>query len=172
MNERSDIRAAGRMPDASAQIPALSAGRAQRPHLAVQTHRKGADLVAPWTCVTATGRSPSDEPRPEGANVRPLVDIGLKEVEIASPSASKTELNFTRWLIEEGEGANDVSLQVLVQCPGRVDRAHRRSSHRVPTNQSSISSTRPPAATPPHLPQALAEVEQIAAHGAKSEHRT
>ena len=45
-----------------------------------------------------------------------LLDMGFKEIEIGFPSASQTDFDFARWAIEEGNVADDVSLQVLVQC--------------------------------------------------------
>ncbi|GAA4118711.1 2-isopropylmalate synthase [Aminobacter aganoensis] len=45
-----------------------------------------------------------------------LLDMGFKEIEIGFPSASQTDFDFARWCIEEGNVADDVSLQVLVQC--------------------------------------------------------
>ncbi len=45
-----------------------------------------------------------------------LVDMGFKEIEIGFPSASQTDFDFARWCIEQGHIADDISLQVLVQC--------------------------------------------------------
>ncbi|WP_062228685.1 2-isopropylmalate synthase [Aureimonas frigidaquae] len=45
-----------------------------------------------------------------------LKDMNFKEIEIGFPSASQTDFDFTRWAVEEGGVAEDVSLQVLVQC--------------------------------------------------------
>ena len=45
-----------------------------------------------------------------------LKDMNFKEIEIGFPSASQTDFDFTRWAVEEGGVADDVSLQVLVQC--------------------------------------------------------
>ncbi len=45
-----------------------------------------------------------------------LLDMNFKEIEIGFPSASQTDFDFARWCIEEGNVADDVSLQVLVQC--------------------------------------------------------
>ncbi len=44
-----------------------------------------------------------------------LVRIGFKEIEIGFPSASQTEFNFVRQLIEEGRIPEDVTVQVLTQ---------------------------------------------------------
>ncbi|SDU02430.1 2-isopropylmalate synthase [Verrucomicrobium sp. GAS474] len=45
-----------------------------------------------------------------------LVKIGFKEIEVGFPSASETEYNFMRRLIEEGRIPDDVAIQVLVQA--------------------------------------------------------
>ena len=47
-----------------------------------------------------------------------LVKCGFKEIEIGFPSASPTEFEFTRRLIEENRIPNDVTIQVLVQARG------------------------------------------------------
>jgi hypothetical protein len=62
-----------------------------------------------------------------------LVDIGVKEIEIGFPSASETEYEICRELIEGGHIPDDVTIQVLVQArehlirktfghPGRKER--------------------------------------------------
>ena len=45
-----------------------------------------------------------------------LVKIGFKEIEVGFPSASDTEFNFIRRLVEEKRIPADVTLQVLVQA--------------------------------------------------------
>ncbi|MGZ0656258.1 2-isopropylmalate synthase [Coraliomargarita sp. W4R53] len=45
-----------------------------------------------------------------------LVGIGFKEIEVGFPSASDTEFNFIRRLVEEKRIPEDVTLQVLVQA--------------------------------------------------------
>ena len=45
-----------------------------------------------------------------------LVKIGFKEIEVGFPSASDTEFNFVRRLVEEKRIPADVTLQVLVQA--------------------------------------------------------
>ena len=47
---------------------------------------------------------------------RLLVDMGFKEIEIGFPSASQTEYNFVRLLIETGIIPDDVTIQVLTQA--------------------------------------------------------
>ena len=45
-----------------------------------------------------------------------LVDMGFKEIEIGFPSASETEYEICRKLIEDGHIPDDVAIQVLVQA--------------------------------------------------------
>ena len=45
-----------------------------------------------------------------------LVGIGFKEIEVGFPSASQTDFDFQRQIIEEGLIPDDVTIQVLVQC--------------------------------------------------------
>ena len=52
-----------------------------------------------------------------------LVAIGFKEIEVAFPSASQTEFDFVRSLIEEGAIPEDVSIQVLT--PAREELIQR-----------------------------------------------
>lgn len=45
-----------------------------------------------------------------------LVKVGFKEIEVGFPSASQTDFDFVRRIIEEGLVPDDVTLQVLVQA--------------------------------------------------------
>src|SRR5271163_5280081 len=45
-----------------------------------------------------------------------LVDIGFKEIEVGFPSASQTDFDFQRLIIDENMIPEDVEIQVLVQC--------------------------------------------------------
>jgi 2-isopropylmalate synthase len=45
-----------------------------------------------------------------------LVDVGFKEIEVGFPSASQTDFDFQRLIIDEGLVPDDVEIQVLVQC--------------------------------------------------------
>ena len=45
-----------------------------------------------------------------------LVDVGLKEIEVGFPSASQTDFDFVRELIEGGHIPDDVTIQVLTQA--------------------------------------------------------
>ncbi len=44
-----------------------------------------------------------------------LVKIGIKEIEVAFPSASQTDFDFVRKLVEEDRIPNDVTIEVLTQ---------------------------------------------------------
>jgi len=45
-----------------------------------------------------------------------LVGIGFKEIEVAFPSASQTDFDFVRFLIDSGKIPDGVAIQVLTQC--------------------------------------------------------
>ena len=45
-----------------------------------------------------------------------LVDVGVKEIEVAFPSASQTDFDFVRLLIEDGHIPEDTTIQVLTQA--------------------------------------------------------
>ncbi|MFC3151346.1 2-isopropylmalate synthase [Litoribrevibacter euphylliae] len=45
-----------------------------------------------------------------------LVEVGFKEIEIGFPAASQPDYDFVRWLIEENQIPDDVTVQVLVQA--------------------------------------------------------
>jgi 2-isopropylmalate synthase len=45
-----------------------------------------------------------------------LVKMGFKEIEVAFPSASQTDFDFVRSVIEGGKVPGDVAIQVLTQC--------------------------------------------------------
>jgi 2-isopropylmalate synthase len=45
-----------------------------------------------------------------------LVQLGFKEIEVGFPSASQTDFDFIRQIIEEDMIPDDVTVQVLVQC--------------------------------------------------------
>ena len=49
-----------------------------------------------------------------------LVRIGFKEIEVGFPSASQTEFDFVRKLIEEDLVPKDVTIQVLTQARGEL----------------------------------------------------
>lgn len=45
-----------------------------------------------------------------------LLEIGFKTIEVGFPAASQTDYDFVRWLIEEKQIPDDVTIQVLVQA--------------------------------------------------------
>lgn len=45
-----------------------------------------------------------------------LVSMGFKEIEVGFPSASETEFNFVRRLVEDNLIPDDVHIQILTQC--------------------------------------------------------
>src|SRR6478735_2992267 len=45
-----------------------------------------------------------------------LVAMGYKEIEVGFPSASQTDYDFVRQLIEQDMIPDDVTIQVLTQC--------------------------------------------------------
>lgn len=52
-----------------------------------------------------------------------LVEIGLKEIEVAFPAASQTDFDFVRELIEGGHIPDDVTIEVLTQArPHLIER--------------------------------------------------
>jgi len=65
-----------------------------------------------------------------------LVRCGFKEIEVGFPSASNTEFNFNRRLIEEKRAPSDVWLQVLVQA--REDLIERTFESLVGANKAII----------------------------------
>ncbi|MFI5053473.1 MAG: 2-isopropylmalate synthase [Acidimicrobiia bacterium] len=54
-----------------------------------------------------------------------LVKIGFKEIEVGFPSASQTDFEFVRQLVEEDLIPDDVTIQVLTQCrEGLIERTY------------------------------------------------
>ena len=52
-----------------------------------------------------------------------LVRMGYKEIEVGFPSASQTDYDFVREIIEQGAIPDDVTIQVLTQCrPELIER--------------------------------------------------
>jgi len=52
-----------------------------------------------------------------------LVRMGYKEIEVGFPSASQTDYDFVREIIEQGAVPDDVTIQVLTQCrPELIER--------------------------------------------------
>jgi len=74
---------------------------------------------------------PMDTPR-KLAMFKLLVAMGYKEIEVGFPSASQTDFDFVRKIIEENLIPNDVIIQVLTQA--------REALLFVPLNQSRAQS--------------------------------
>lgn len=62
-----------------------------------------------------------------------MLSCGFKEIEVAFPSASQTDFNFVRQLIEENRIPEDVTIQVFTQARedlhGRHDATAKRAIH-------------------------------------------
>jgi 2-isopropylmalate synthase len=57
---------------------------------------------------------------------RTLVEMGFKEIEVGFPSASQTDFDFLREIIEGDHVPDDVTIQVLVQCrPELIERTYQ-----------------------------------------------
>ncbi|PRC45559.1 2-isopropylmalate synthase, partial [Mycobacterium sp. ITM-2017-0098] len=55
-----------------------------------------------------------------------LVRMGYKEIEVGFPSASQTDFDFVREIIEQGAIPDDVTIQVLTQCrPELIERTFK-----------------------------------------------
>ncbi|MCE0558031.1 MULTISPECIES: 2-isopropylmalate synthase [unclassified Motilimonas] len=53
-----------------------------------------------------------------------LVKVGFKEIEVGFPAASQPDFDFVRWLIEEDQIPDDVTIQVLTQArPALIERS-------------------------------------------------
>ena len=66
-----------------------------------------------------------------------LVRMGYKEIEVGFPSASQTEFDFVRELIEGHHIPDDVTIQVLTQCRDHL--VHRKRSCTSTTRRRSCS---------------------------------
>jgi len=95
-----------------------------------------------------------------------LVKCGFKEIEVGFPSASKTEFNFNRRLIEENRTPDDVWLQVLVQA--REDLIERTFQSLVGAKKAIIHlyNSTSPAQRRVVFGMSKAEIIQVAVRGA------
>src|SRR5580704_19670189 len=96
-----------------------------------------------------------------------LVKCGFKEIEVGFPSASNTEFNFNRRLIEENRAPADVWLQVLVQA--REDLIERTVESLVGAKKAIIHlyNSTSPAQRRVVFGKSKAEILQIAVSGAQ-----
>ena len=72
-----------------------------------------------------------------------LVRLGFKEIEVGFPAASQPDFDFVRWLIEEDQIPEDVTVQVLVQAREDLIRRTFEALRRCPARD------RPSSTTPP-----------------------
>ncbi len=56
------------------------------------------------------------DPERKLALFQTLIDVGFKEIEVGFPSASQTDYDFQRLIIDEDMVPGDVEIQVLTQC--------------------------------------------------------
>ncbi len=96
-----------------------------------------------------------------------LVKCGFKEIEVGFPSASNTEFNFNRRLIEENRAPDDVWLQVLVQA--REDLIERTVESLVGAKKAIIHlyNSTSPAQRRVVFGKSKDEIKAIAVQGAK-----
>jgi 2-isopropylmalate synthase len=76
-----------------------------------------------------------------------LCEIGFKEIEVAFPSASQTEFDFVRSLIDGGHIPDDVSIEVLTQAREHLIRRTFESLKGAGPSCMSITPPRKPSAT-------------------------
>ncbi len=67
-----------------------------------------------------------------------LVKLGFKEIEIGFPSASDTEYDFIRRLIDENRIPSDVTIQVLCQARENSSAARWNASRALPALSSTF----------------------------------
>ena len=68
-----------------------------------------------------------------------LVNMGFKEIEVGFPSASETDFNFLRELIDNGHIPADVTIQVLTQAREHlIDRTIESLTRRAKCNPTFI----------------------------------
>jgi 2-isopropylmalate synthase len=85
---------------------------AEWPNRRLTQHRAGCRQI----CAMAIRRLPTRwTAKKKMRFYRMLLEIGFKEIEVAFPSASQTEFNFVRRLIEDNLIPDDVTIQVLTQ---------------------------------------------------------
>ena len=72
-----------------------------------------------------------------------LVRIGFKEIEVGFPSASQTDFDFVRQLIEDNLIPDDVTIQVLTQAREDLIGRTFEVAARARSAPSCISTTRP-----------------------------
>ncbi len=96
-----------------------------------------------------------------------LVKIGFKEIEICFPSASDTEFDFCRRLIEENHIPDDVTIQVLCQAREHLIRRTMEAIKGAPHVIFHIYNSTSPAQRKYTFNKSKEEIIQIAVEGVK-----
>jgi 2-isopropylmalate synthase len=96
-----------------------------------------------------------------------LVTTGFKEIEVGFPSASDTEFNFIRRLVDENRIPDDVTLQVLVQAREHLIRRTFESLKGVPNAIVHLYNSTSPLQRRITFNKSKQEIKQIAIDGAR-----
>jgi len=96
-----------------------------------------------------------------------LVKIGFKEIEICFPSASETEFDFCRRLIEENHIPEDVTIQVLCQAREKLIRRTMEAIKGAPNVIFHIYNSTSPAQRKYTFNKSKEEIIKIAVDGVK-----
>lgn len=96
-----------------------------------------------------------------------LIKIGFKEIEIGFPSASQTEFNFVRRLIDEHRIPDDVSIIVLTQSREPLIRRTLEALHGVKQATVHIYNSVAPAFRKIVFNKSQEEIKEIAVSGAR-----
>ena len=95
-----------------------------------------------------------------------LVQIGFKEIEVGFPSASDTEFNFIRRLVDENRIPEDVTVQVLVQAREHLIRRTFESLQGVKNAIVHLYNSTSPLQRRVTFNKSKEEIKQIAVDGA------
>lgn len=96
-----------------------------------------------------------------------LVQIGFKEIEVGFPSASDTEFNFIRRLVDENRIPEDVTIQVLVQAREHLIRRTFESLKGVKNAIVHLYNSTSPLQRRVTFKKSKEEIKAIAVEGAK-----
>ncbi|NCG08523.1 MAG: 2-isopropylmalate synthase [Verrucomicrobia bacterium] len=96
-----------------------------------------------------------------------LVRIGFKEIEVGFPSASQTEFDFIRRLVDEKRIPNDVTIQVLVQAREHLIRRTFESLEGVAKAIVHLYNSTSPLQRRVTFNKSKAEIKTIAIEGAE-----
>lgn len=96
-----------------------------------------------------------------------LVSIGFKEIEVGFPSASDTEFNFIRRLVDEKRIPEDVTLQVLVQAREHLIRRTFESLQGVSKAIVHLYNSTSPVQRRVTFNKSKEEIKQIAVEGTR-----